>query len=62
MSLADRIKARRDHLMLSQTEASNQIGVSLRIYQAWEWGEVTKPRPSVRRDIEAWLTEDQAAA
>jgi transcriptional regulator with XRE-family HTH domain len=41
--------------MLSQEEAAGEIGVSRRIYQAWEHGAVTTPQPRLRRRIEAWL-------
>lgn len=53
--LSERLRARRDERMLSQAEAASELGVSRRIYQAWESGEVTSPRPRLRRRIEEWL-------
>jgi transcriptional regulator with XRE-family HTH domain len=56
-----RLRARRDELMLSQAEAAEALGVSRRIYQAWESGDVTTPRPRLRRRIEDWLTGRMAS-
>jgi DNA-binding XRE family transcriptional regulator len=55
--LAERLRARRAELMLSQEEAARELGVSRRNYQAWEMAEVTTPRPAVRRRLERWLTQ-----
>jgi DNA-binding transcriptional regulator YiaG len=55
VSLAIRLRSRRYRLMLSQADAAEALGVSLRIYQAWEHGTVTEPHPRNRKSIDAWL-------
>ncbi len=59
--LATELRTRRAELMLSQQEAAEQLGVSRRIYQAWEAGQVIAPHPYMLRKIRAWLTDGVAA-
>ena len=55
-ALGRRLLETREKRFLSQAEAAEQLGVSTRRYQSWEWGEVTNPQPRARRRIEEWLS------
>lgn len=59
-NLASRIRARREQLALSQKEAAEQLGVSLRSFQNWEAGKGV-PWPKHRRALDRFLREDKAA-
>jgi transcriptional regulator with XRE-family HTH domain len=52
--LGKRIKAHRVQINLSQREAAEQLGVSLRTLQNWEAGE-TFPWPKHRRALQRFL-------
>lgn len=60
--LASRLRAARDALSLSQVEAAERIGCSVRSLQDYEAG-VAWPRPAMRRRLLAFITdlEKQAA-
>lgn len=60
-NLAAAMREHRIDLDLTQAEAANELGVSLRSLQAWEAGD-TFPRPSHRRLIKAWIATEQSAA
>lgn len=53
--LGTRLRAERERRHLTYAEAAAELGVSRRLYQSWEWGEVTNPRGRSRRKIEQWL-------
>jgi transcriptional regulator with XRE-family HTH domain len=57
--LGKRIKAHRVQINLSQREAAEQLGVSLRTLQNWEAGG-TFPWPKHRRALQRFLTAPQA--
>ncbi len=53
--LAARLRARRAELGITQREAAGQIGVSARLYEAWESGRIRYPQRRKRTLIERWL-------
>jgi transcriptional regulator with XRE-family HTH domain len=55
-NLAARLRDRRNELNLSQREAAEQLGVSERTLQNWEYG-TTFPWPRHRRVLERFFTE-----
>jgi transcriptional regulator with XRE-family HTH domain len=55
--LGRRLKAHRVRLNLSQREAAEQLGVSVRALQTWEAGQ-TVPWPSHRRALERFLRSE----
>jgi transcriptional regulator with XRE-family HTH domain len=57
--LPDKLRERRDELHLSQREAADRVGVSLRTWQNWEAGE-SFPWPKHRRALDAFLTAEAA--
>lgn len=56
MSIAKRIKAAREKLTLSQSEAAARWGVNVRTLQDWELGR-NEPRGFARTQLEKLLAE-----
>lgn len=54
------VRAERDRRHLSQKEAAEEIGVSMRTLQEWEIADAV-PQPKHRRAIIAWLGQEVAA-
>jgi DNA-binding transcriptional regulator YiaG len=57
--LGTRIKTHRDWLNLSQREAAEELGISVRTLQNWEAGTITFPRPVHRRAIKRFLEKTE---
>jgi transcriptional regulator with XRE-family HTH domain len=53
--LAARLRARREELGITQRQAAGEIGVSTRLYEAWESGRIRVPQRRKRVLIERWL-------
>ena len=63
VSLADRLKQRRDELGISQSQAARELDVARTAYRLWEM-EAAKPAPDRWRLIASWLgrvRDDDAA-
>ena len=60
-NLAAKIKARREELYLTQSEAAAIVGVSQRTWQNWEAG-TAFPWPKHRRALDAFLKPNGVAA
>lgn len=54
-NVGEKIKGHREGLGLTQKEAADALGVSLRTWQAWEAG-TAFPQPRFRRALDAFLT------
>lgn len=54
VSLADRLKARRDHLGISQAQAARELDVARTAYRLWEL-EAARPAPDRWRLLARWL-------
>src|SRR6188474_1726624 len=54
ISLADRLKQRRDELGISQAQAARELDVARTAYRLWEM-EAAKPAPDRWRLIAHWL-------
>ena len=54
VSLADRLKSRREELGLSQAQAARELDVARTAYRLWEM-EAAKPQPDRWRLISRWL-------
>src|ERR1044072_7435729 len=54
VSLAERLKSRREQLGLSQAQAARELDVARTAYRLWEM-EAAKPQPDRWRLISRWL-------
>lgn len=59
--LAEKLRARRDELNLTQREAAEIVGVSERTWQNWEASE-SFPRAKHRRALDTFLSSELEAA
>lgn len=58
--LAAHLREERQRRDLTQPEAAEQVGVSLRTWQGWESGEAF-PQARHRRALRSWLADEVAA-
>src|SRR6188508_3557239 len=60
ISIAERLKQRREELGMSQSQAARQLDVARTAYRLWEM-EAAKPAPDRWRTIARWLGESMTS-